>query len=198
MGTRNVRDGLGSREEDLAGGGHAHCGTMIYLGDNWPKSYRNTLFTNNIHGRRINNDLLRREGSGYCASHGRDLMQSQDPWYMGVTLAYGPDGAVYASDWSDTGECHSVRNTRRETGRIYKIAYQKTKPVPVNLSELSNEELVKLQLHQNDWYVRHARRLLQERTANNQEVSEVHRQLIAMFREQADVPRKLRALWRSM
>ncbi len=91
-------------------------------------------------------------------------MQSRDPWYMGVTLAYGPDGSVYASDWSDTGECHSTRNTRRETGRIYKISYKKPQPVHVNLAELSNEELVKLQLHQNDWYVRHARRLLQERT----------------------------------
>ena len=198
VGTRNVRDGLGSREEDLAGGGHAHCGTMIYLGDNWPKKYRNTLFTNNIHGRRINNDILHREGSGYRASHGHDLMQSRDPWYMGVTLAYGPDGAVYASDWSDTGECHSRHNTRRETGRIYKISYQKPKPVQVNLAKLSNEELVKLQLHQNDWYVRHGRRLLQERTFNNQDMAEVHRQLVAMFREQSDVPRKLRAIWCSM
>ena len=86
---------------------------MVYLGDNWPERYRNTLFMNNIHGRRINNDMLRREGSGYTASHGRDLMRSQDPWYMGVTLPYGPDGAVFASDWSDTGECHSVKNTRR-------------------------------------------------------------------------------------
>ena len=57
---------------------------------------------NNIHGRRINNDILRRAGSGYTASHGRDFMLAQDPWYMGVTLQYGPDGAVYAGDWSDT------------------------------------------------------------------------------------------------
>ena len=32
-----------------------------------------------------------------------DLMKSQDPWFMGVTLAYGPDGSVFVSDWSDTG-----------------------------------------------------------------------------------------------
>ncbi len=42
---------------------------------------------NNIHGRRINNDLLQRSGSGYVASHAPDLMRSQDPWFMGVTLA---------------------------------------------------------------------------------------------------------------
>jgi len=33
------------------GGGHAHCGAMIYLGDNWPKEYRNQIFFNNIHSR---------------------------------------------------------------------------------------------------------------------------------------------------
>ncbi|GIW80576.1 MAG: hypothetical protein KatS3mg105_2383 [Gemmatales bacterium] len=26
------------------GGGHSHCGGMIYLGDNWPARYRNTIF----------------------------------------------------------------------------------------------------------------------------------------------------------
>ena len=119
VGGRSVRAGLGSSEEDLLGGGHAHCGTMVYLGDNWPDKYRNTVFMNNIHGRRINNDLLHRSGSGYTASHAPDILVSQDPWFMGVTLAYGPDGAVYVSDWSDTGECHSVTNTRRHTGRIF-------------------------------------------------------------------------------
>ena len=86
----NVRDGLGSDEEDTAGGGHAHCGTMIYLGDNWPERYRNTLFTNNIHGRRHQQRLLRRAGSDMRLRTGHDLMLSKDPWYMGVTLALWP------------------------------------------------------------------------------------------------------------
>lgn len=123
VGKATVQEGLGSPEEDAAGGGHAHCGTMIYLGNNWPERYRNSLFTHNIHGRRINNDTLRRQGSGYVASHAADLLKSRDPWFMGVTLQSGPHGEVYSIDWSDTGECHSVRNTRRETGRIYRITY---------------------------------------------------------------------------
>ena len=195
VGEGNVRDGLGSTEEDQAGGGHAHCGTMVYLGDNWPAAYRNSVFMNNIHGHRINNDLLRRSGSGYTASHGRDLMVSKDPWYMGVTLQYGPDGAVFASDWSDTGECHSVKNTRRQTGRIYKIAYGRPAPFKLDLARLSDLELVGLQLHRNDWQVRHARRLLQEHAAQGRDMSQVHRQLHALFAENPDVTRKLRALW---
>lgn len=186
---------LGSKAEDEAGGGHAHCGTMVYLGDNWPDRYRNGVFMNNVHGKRINNDILRRAGSGYTASHGKDLMRSRDPWYMGVTLKYGPDGAVFVSDWSDTGECHSVKNTRRETGRIFKIAYGKPAASNVDIGRLSDLDLVKLQLARNDWHVQHARRVLHERAAAGRDMTEVGRQLRAMFTEQKDVSRRLRALW---
>lgn len=195
VGTQNVRDGLGSTAEDLAGGGHAHCGTMIYLGDNWPREYRNHVFMHNIHGKRINQDFLRRHGSGYVASHGPDLMRSADPWFMGVTLQYGPDGGVYSSDWSDTGECHSVKNTRRETGRIFKISYGQPRHEVLKLSALSDGELVELQLHRNDWYVRHARRLLQERFAAGRDLSAAHRQLLGIYQDHEEIPRKLRALW---
>jgi putative heme-binding domain-containing protein len=195
VGLGNVRNGLGSEAEDSAGGGHAHCGTMIYLGGSFPDAYRNQLFTNNIHGRRINNDLLRRKGSGYVASHGADLMRSQDPWFMGVTLAYGPSGEVYVSDWSDTGECHSTRNTRKHTGRLYRITYLQTQTEPCqNVAELTNEQLVQLQQHDNDWWVRHARRLLQERSqSENMEV--VHANLRRQFEQTKPTPKKLRSLW---
>ena len=195
VGLGNVRDGLGSDAEDSAGGGHAHCGTMVYLGDNFPKNYRNQLFTNNLHGRRINNDLLRPSGSGYVASHGPDLMRSADPWYMGITLAYGPGGEVYVSDWSDTGECHSTRNTRRHTGRIYRITYLKTKLDRVALADKSNGELVSLQLHDNDWFVRHARRLLHERSAAGADMSEAHQELRQILNSARPVAKRLRGLW---
>ncbi len=194
-GKSNVRDGLGTQEEDALGGGHAHCGTMVYLGDNWPDRYRNTVFMHNIHGRRLNNDLLRRAGSGYEAAHGRDLLRSQDPWFMGVTVQYGPDGGVFLIDWSDTGECHSVRNTQRQTGRIYKVSYGRPQPALGNLAQLSDLELVQRQLHRNDWYVRHARRLLQERWASGQDMSAARQALQTMLNQPADVTRQLRALW---
>ena len=196
VGLRDVRSGLGSAAEDAAGGGHAHCGTMIYLGDNFPDAYRNTLFTNNIHGRRINNDRLERHGSGYIASHAPDLMKSRDPWFMGVTLAYGPAGEIYVSDWSDTGECHSIRNTQKETGRIYRLTHGAVVAPAVDLQKLSSLELVELQWHANDWYVRHARRVLQERHAQGASMTDVHARLRGKFASLGgDVPRLLRALW---
>ena len=56
----------------VAGGGHAHCGAMIYLGDNWPKQYRSTLFTVNLHGNRVNNDRLVPNKSSYVGAHAND------------------------------------------------------------------------------------------------------------------------------
>ena len=195
IGFGNVRDGLGSTAEDEAGGGHAHCGTMVYLGDNWPEQYRNSVFMHNIHGKRINNDLLQRSGSGYTASHGKDIARSRDPWYMGVTLRYGPDGGVYSSDWSDTGECHSLKNTRRETGRIFKITFGKPQLRPIDLQQLDDLELVRLQLHRNDWFVQHARRLLQERFAAGRDLSAARSELQRLFSTLADAPRQLRVMW---
>ncbi|HND53243.1 MAG TPA: dehydrogenase, partial [Pirellulaceae bacterium] len=195
VGRKTVQEGLGTPEEDEAGGGHAHCGTMVYLGDNWPAKYRNSIFMHNIHGKRINNDLPRRSGSGYVATHGPDLMRSRDSWFMGVSLIYGPDGGVYSADWSDTGECHSVKNTRRETGRVYKITYGPSKAEPVDISRKSNDELVQLHLHRNDWHVRHARRVLQERAAAGQNLGSTIAALRAIYNDNPDVTRKLRALW---
>jgi putative membrane-bound dehydrogenase-like protein len=195
VGKGSVVDGIGTAEEDAAGGGHAHCGTMIYLGGQWPDRYRNTVFMHNLHGHRINNDILRRVGSGYSASHGPDLMRARDTWYMGVTLQYGPDGAVYSSDWSDTGECHSVVNTQRGTGRIYKISYGNTTGVKVDLARLSDLELARLQLHRNDWYVRHARRILQERAAQGKNLDAAVKELHNLLAAEQPVDRKLRLIW---
>ncbi len=195
LGGPNFHEAIGSEAEGAMGGGHAHCGTMIYLGDNWPDSYRNSVFTNNIYGKRVNNDLLARSGSGYVASHGKDLLKSKDPWHMGVTIQYGPDGGVYVSDWSDTGECHSIKNTQRETGRIFKVTFGTPAYRPVDIASLTNDELVQLQLHKNDWQVRHARRVLQERAARGDEMSDVRKSLLQLFDANQDITRKLRAVW---
>lgn len=195
VGLGNVRNGIGSPAEDAAGGGHAHCGTLIYLADHFPLNYRDQLFTNNIHGRRINNDLLRRSGSGYVGLHGPDLMRSADPWFMGVTLAAGPNGEIYVSDWSDTGECHSTRNTRKTTGRIYRISYLQTKLPTVDLSKKTSRELAKLQTSRNDWLVRHARRLLHERAVDEADMTNVHELLQQVLKSRYPTPQRLRALW---
>lgn len=177
------------------GGGHSHCDAMIYLGDRWPDRYRGLLFTSNIHGRRVNCDRLVREGGPFRGQHADDFLLAADPWFRAVSLEYGPDGDVYLTDWSDNGECHDRDGVHRTSGRIYKISWGDPVRVEVDLARASNEQLVEYQLHRNDWYVRHARRLLQERAASGQKMSAVHAKLRAIFDSHPDVTRKLRALW---
>jgi putative membrane-bound dehydrogenase-like protein len=183
----------GNEKSDSAGGGHAHCGTMIYLGGAWPERYRNQMFMGNIHGRRLNVDHLTKRGSGYVASRSPDFLLANDAWARFINLRYGPDGNVFLFDWYDKQACHhgDPGIWDRENGRIYKICYEGTKPVKVDLRSLSDRELVALQLHRNDWYVRHARRILQERGGSK----EVHDELEKIAFEQADETRRLRGLW---
>ena len=88
---------------DALGGGHAHSGCMIYEGTNWPAESRGRLFTLNFHGRRVNQEVLARAGSGYVARHAADLFATGDTWFRGIDLAAGPDGSVVVLDWSDAG-----------------------------------------------------------------------------------------------
>ncbi len=189
------KDSVGNQSTLQAGGGHAHVGAMIYLGDNWPASYRGQLFTCNLHGNRVNNDILEPKASGYVAHHGKDFLLANDPWFRGIDLHYGPDGAVYLSDWTDTGECHNYNTVDRTNGRIFKITYGKPSPVQIDLQKLTDADLLKMQLHANDWYVRHARRLLQERAAAGKLDQNAKSTLVTMLHDNPNLPHKLRALW---
>lgn len=103
------------------GGGHAHIGMMICLDDRWPVTYRNRLFTLNMHGRRANVDRLERFGAGYVARHEPDFLVAGDPFFRAIDIQIGPDGCAYVIDWSDTGECHEHDGVHRTSGRIYRI-----------------------------------------------------------------------------
>jgi putative membrane-bound dehydrogenase-like protein len=177
------------------GGGHAHVGAMVYLGDNWPDTFRNSIFMCNLHGHRVNQDLLEHKGSGYIAHHGKDFLLANDDWFRGLNLAYGPDGGVFLSDWCDTGECHNHIEVDRSNGRIFKITYGHAAQVQVNLAQTHDLDLVAMQLHKNDWFVRHARRLLQERFMAGTLDARVRPALDKILRENGDVTRKLRAAW---
>lgn len=178
------------------GGGHAHAGAMIYLGDNWPAEYRGHLFTLNLHGHRVNQEILERAGSGYVARHGQDPFLFGDGWFRGLDLSYGPDGGVFILDWSDTGECHELDGVHRTSGRIYKLTYGETKrPAVGDLTKLNVSELVKQQLHPSEWFVRQARLQLAERASTGSGFETARTQLREMFARQTNSVMQLRALW---
>jgi putative membrane-bound dehydrogenase-like protein len=155
----------GNGRSDDAGGGHAHCGALVYLGDAWPDEYRGSLFMNNIHGARINRDLLTRQGSGFVGSHAPDFLKANDAWSQIISLKTGPDGQVTFIDWYDRQQCHhqDVAIHDRGNGRVFKLSYGENKKVEVDLNAMTRDQLVDLQTHRNQWHVRNARRILQER-----------------------------------
>jgi putative membrane-bound dehydrogenase-like protein len=222
------------------GGGHAHAGAMIYLGGAWPAKYRNQLFMNNIHGARINQDLLEADGSGYIGNAAPDFIKTNDLWSQILYLRYGPDGQAYMIDWYDNNQCHhgNVAGHDRSNGRIFKVSYvgmggspvpgrekpevrsqrseirgQKSASAPSaenssptlpkgvanflthGLRAMTDLDLVNLQLHQNDWYVRTARRLLQERAAAGKLDAKARPALATLAFQHDDVTCRLRGLW---
>lgn len=187
----------GNNRSDEAGGGHAHAGAMIYLGGAWPARYRNQIFMNNIHGQRLNMDVLQPKGSGYVGRHGPDFLKTGDRASQILNLRYGPDGNAWMIDWYDMQACHTG-NTQahdRSNGRIYKISGGQSLPGPAAIGRLSDRELAELVLHQNDWYVRHSRRLLQERAAAGSLAPDAIARLIEIATRHQDETRRLRAVW---
>ncbi len=173
----------------------AHGGARIYLADEFPQQYRNRIFMANLHEHAVLTDILEPKGSGFVGHHGDDTLLANDAAWVGFSIEIGPDGAVYTLDWHDGDICgNSI--TEKETGRIFRLA---PKGLPgasgLNLAALGDAELVELQLHRNDWYVRRARLLLQQRAAEGRLDRAVPARLWTMFEQQADIGRKLRALW---
>lgn len=176
------RDGVANEY----GGGHAHCGLMIYQGGRWPQKYHGKLFTLNLHGRRVNQEILKRDGSGYVASHGRDLFVSADPWFRGMEITSGPDGNAFILDWSDTGECHEHSGVHRTSGRIFKVIgpsdKQGTSPAPTTACETSSatpQQLVQSLQHPNAWFRRQASIELARRAAGG---ADLNRSLASLVR----------------
>ena len=180
---------------DAAGGGHAHTGMMIYLGDNWPAEYRGNVFTLNLHGLRMNQESLHRQGAGYVGKHAADFMSTSDKWFRGIELSYAPDGSVYVLDWSDIGECHDNDGIHRTSGRIYRISFGKTEAAKVDLTKWSNEDLAESVGSPNEWYSRQARQLIQQRAAAGQNLTKAALKLMNTYRLTSSTPTALRAMW---
>jgi len=149
----------GNGVSDAAGGGHAHCGLLIYNGHNFPAEYRGRAMMFNIHGQRINQEQLVPEGSGYVAKHLPDFVKANDRNFSGVALKVGPDGAVYFIDWYDQQKCHRTQPEvwDRSNGRIYRVRYEQTwKPWRGDVAKLSDAEVAAGIAAGNGWLERMA------------------------------------------
>ena len=183
----------GNGSSDSVGGGHAHCGAAIYLADQFPSEFRNRLFLFNVHGKRINSEFLAPSGSGLVGTHAPDFALANDKWFLGVSLRVGPDGSLFFVDWYDEQACHrsEVEIWDRSNGRLYRTRFGELKPVAADVASKSSADLVALQLHPNDWFVRQARRILMERGPDEA----IAASLFAHLQSQEQTEKRLRFLW---
>ena len=189
---RNAKSDVVAGSTFAAGGGHAHCGLTIYQGDNFPERYRGALLMFNLHGHRMNWDRVRRSGSGYLGDRAPDFLFANDHWFVGTDLHYGPDGALYFTDWQDDTTCHRRDDLEwdRSNGRLFRVHHGEHKPVKIDLGKASNDELIEMAVfHQNEWFARTARRLLGERKVT------IAPKASDALRENPNEAIRLRALW---
>jgi len=174
----------------------AHGGARFYLADVFPKQYHDRLFMCNIHEHAVLTDFMEPKGSSFIGKHGDDFLPTNDLAWVGFSVEIGPEGGVYLLDWHDQDICGNAVKFPN-SGRVYRIMPQGAKAeARPNLGAMSDAELVQLQLHSNDWYVRQARTLLQYRAASGKlDQTLVHSKLNEMFTSAAGAPKKLRALW---
>jgi len=174
----------------------AHGGARFYLADAFPSEYHDRLFMCNIHEHAVLTDVMEPKGSSFIGKHGDDFMPTNDLAWVGFSVEIGPEGGVYILDWHDTDVCGNIVNFPN-SGRVYRIMPKDAQAITSpNLKIMSDAELVGLQSHPNDWYVRQARTLLQSRAATGKlNRTLVHSQLEGLFRSAVSSPKRLRALW---
>ena len=180
---------------DDFGGGHAHVGMAIYQADHFPVEWSNRLLTWNQHGRRLNRERLKREGSGYVGKHETDVFENSNEWFRGMEVSVGPDGAIYGLDWSDTGECHDHTGVHRTSGRIYKFFYQKNPVADLSLMENGFDNAEAIIRHPNVWYFRQFLRILTEQNLSEKDKDQIIRVCELNLAGNLPIPIRLRAMW---
>jgi putative heme-binding domain-containing protein len=124
-------DGLGFGPAMMT---HDHGSTAIdgatyYAADQFPASYRGTIFIGNVVTNRINHDRLEWHGSSPSAILQPDFVWSEDNWFRPVDIELGPDGALYVADFYNRIIGHYEVPLKhpgrdRERGRIWRIVYR--------------------------------------------------------------------------
>ncbi|HYE97605.1 MAG TPA: PVC-type heme-binding CxxCH protein, partial [Planctomycetota bacterium] len=113
----------------------ASCGITAYTGTLLPETYRDALFTCEPTGNLIHMEVLRPKGPTFDhrpAREGVEFLASTDPWFRPVSLANGPDGALYVVDmcrsevehpeWVSKDQRHRYDfEGPRHLGRIWRI-----------------------------------------------------------------------------
>ncbi len=175
-------DELGlARQMKISGVFTGATGGTIYGAAALPAHYQGNLFTAGIAGNLVHRDLLRPSGISFVASRPREernqeFLASADPWFRPVQFKTGWDGNLYMVDIyrqlvedpesiPEPIKKHLDFYAGTELGRIYRIVPKEEKAIqsPPSLGQSSNQNLVGLLSHPNQWWRLTAQRLLIQR-----------------------------------
>jgi putative membrane-bound dehydrogenase-like protein len=157
----------------------AACGVFIYRGDLLPPSYRGAAFTCDPTGNLIHEEHLEPHDATFRARPARagvEFLATPDDWFRPVSMALGPDGALYIADMYRAVIEHpefmpsELKNRPdltlgKDRGRLWRIVPESDRersPRP-RLSQATVQELASLLEHPSAWWRVTAQRLLYER-----------------------------------
>lgn len=166
--------------EQAGGWFTAASGGTLYNGDAFPGEYAGSVFTGDVSGNLVHQDLIRPDGATFAAHRAREnveFLASTDVWFRPCNFANAPDGNLYITDIYrqviETPESIPEEIRRKinfyngdTLGRIYRILPNHPRRrgnLKVRLGAASSAELVKELANPNGWHRSTAQRLLLER-----------------------------------
>ena len=180
-------------------------GIAYYGGGALPAAYEGSLFVNDVVVNVVHQDVLQQNGPSFTAtrqSEGVELLAGRDNWFRPVTLATGPEGALYVVDmhraviehpeWiPDAVEATLDIRAGDDKGRIYRIVPRDGRPtVRPGLGAADLQTLVDGLAHPNKWWRDTSQRRLVER--NDQAAVPLLTELLATTESAFG---RLHALW---
>ena len=177
------------RQVDVMGGYTAAAGSAFIYSDQLPPRLQGKAMICEPTMKNIALFDVQRDGAGYTAHDGFNLVASSDEWMSPVFAEVGPDGAVWFSDWqnyiiqhnptpsvqrggydSKTGVGGAHENPLRDNsrGRIYRVVWDQAKPAPIkSLKGATTSQLVAALGDGNPFWRLTAQRLLVEGKRND-------------------------------
>ncbi len=172
------------RQVDVFGGFTAAAGSAFIHSGNLPPRLQGKAMVCEPTMKNIALMDVQRDGAGYVAKDGYNLVASSDEWMSPVFAEVGPDGAVWFADWQNyiiqhnptpsverggfaakTGVGGAHENVLRDhaRGRIYRVVWEQAKkPAIASLKGAATPQLVSALGSDNQFWRLTAQRLLVE------------------------------------
>ncbi len=168
------------RQVDWHGQFTSAAGSSLYTARRYPREYWNrTAFVCEPTGHLAATFVLDRQGAGFSARYGWNLLASDDEWTAPIVAEVGPDGCMWVIDWynyivqhnptpagfkTGKGSAYETPLRDKKLGRIYRLVPKGTSdPAKLDLSKAAPEVLVATLGNDNLFWRRHAQRLLVEK-----------------------------------